>query len=104
MPKNKTFHTLADNKFNSISFIPDTDEDEKKYIRTITKHETINQNQIQKVKHETYINMVNNKIKNDTTNINNKCFVCECGDKVLLIHKLKHARTLKHRNFIKIIQ
>ena len=104
MPKTKTFQTLADKNFNSISFIPDTDGDEVKYIRTITRHETISQNQIQKIKQETYINMVNNKIINDTTNINNKSFICDCGDKVLLIHKFKHARTLKHRNFIKLLQ
>lgn len=96
--KYKTLITECTPENENINFLqPDTKE-ENIYILHKTNINDINN--IQKDTAKIFNKMVHNNILNKNDNIKDTLFLCNCGDKVLLIHKLKHARTLKHRNFI----
>jgi len=96
----KTLLTECTPNTDNINFLqPDAKQEETNYILRNTNIKDISQ--IQNDTASIYNTMVNNNIINKNDNIKDTLFTCNCGDKVLLIHKLKHARTAKHREYIK---
>jgi hypothetical protein len=104
MPKKpkayKTLLTECTTENENINFLhPDTKQEENIFIFHKTNINDISQ--IQKDTAQVFNKMVYNNIINKNDNIKDTLFLCNCGEKVLLIHKLKHSRTAKHREYIK---